>query len=344
MNEVPNNNNISSPNNRTQSKAVNTELEKTNNSTITGNTEVLDVAQNNKSAANNSQYEQVTPQFQEVTIQKEAARTDSYFDGGLLELIGWKILAFLITVFTLGFGAPWGKCMLYNYQFKHTVFNGKRLKFEGTGGDLFVHYFKWIFLSIITLGIYAFVVPVRKARWVISNLHFEDENLVKGESYFDGKTLHLIGINILCNILNIISLGLLFTFTTCFKLKWINKHTVINRKKLAFTGGALGLFGKYLLWIFLSIITLGIYGLWVPIKMLKWQTKNTHIKTVGEQEVKDNTLWVAIPIAIIGIALFAFAMPKVVSVASNMDIQNPFDGKVKISNKVSEANYTQLDY
>ena len=133
----------------------------------------------------------------------------------------------------------------------------------------------------------------------------------------------------MCYLLNIISFGLLFTFTTCFKLKWINRHSIINRKKLAFTGGALGLFGKYLLWVFLTIITFGIYGLWLPIKMLKWQTKNTHIKAVGESEVKDNTWWVAIPIAIVGMILFAFAVPKLIEVAKDMDIPNIVENGIK---------------
>ena len=38
----------------------------------------------------------------------------SYFDGGLLQLIGWKILGGLVTVFTLGICYPWAVCMVYN--------------------------------------------------------------------------------------------------------------------------------------------------------------------------------------------------------------------------------------
>ena len=247
---------------------------------------------------NSTNYEEVQS-FQEVEIEKKPIRTDSYFDGGLLELIGWRILAFLITAVTLGIAYPWAQCMLYSWQFKHTVYNGKRLKFEGTGGELFVNIFKWIFFSIITLGIYILVIPVRKTRWVISNLHYEDEQLVTGESFFDGKTLHLIGINILSKLLIILSLGLLYSFTVCLKLRWINRHTVINRKKVVFTGKALNLWGKYLLWAFLSLITFGVFALWIPIKMLKWQTKNTHIKTVGEIEEKDKSALIIIPIIII---------------------------------------------
>lgn len=277
--------------------------------------------ENKKTDNNDNKFEEVEV-FQEVEPIKKEIRTDSYFDGGLIELIGWNILSFLISVITLGIGAPWGKCMLYSYQMKHTVYNGKRLKFEGTGGDLFVNMFKWILLTIITFGIYAFFIPVRKTKWVISNIHFEDEDFVRNESFFDGKTIQLIGINLLCSILNTISFGLLCPFTICLKMKWINKHTVINKKKIAFSGKALSLFGKYILWCFLTIITFGIYGLWLPIKMLKWQTKNTHIKVVGETEQKDKSLLIAIPIIIICIILVSLIIPNVIGKGKAIDLNN----------------------
>lgn len=272
--------------------------------------------------------------FEEVKVTnnetaKKQVRTDSYFDGGLLELIGWRILAFLIIGITFGIATPWAKCMLYSYQFKHTVYNGKRLKFEGTGGDLFVNYFKWIFFTIITLGIYLLFVPIKKTKWVISNLHYEDEEFVKGESFFDGSTIQLIGVNLLSGLLNLVSFGLLYPFTVCFKLRWINKHTVINKKKLVFTGKAINLFGKYILWCFLTIITLGIYGWWLEIKMLKWQSKNVHIKTVGEQEKKDNSLWIAIPIAILAILAFSFVVAAVDTFMEENDIHGNIEFTVK---------------
>lgn len=278
----------------------------------TEQTQPVEPTSNTEAQPQEPQYEEVTPQFQEIQLEQKPQRTDSYFDGGLLELIGWRILASLITVVTIGIARPWAQCMLYGYEYNHTVYNGKRLKFEGKGGELFVNYFKWFFLTIVTLGIYAFFIPVKKQKWLTENLHFEDEQLIKGESFFDGKTSHLIGLNILCFILNTISFGLLFTFTTCFRLKWISRHTIINKKRIAFTGGALNLFGKFLLWMFLTIITFGIYGWWLRIKMLKWTTKNTHIKVVGETTPKDNSLVVAIAAGVIGLCLFILVVPKLV--------------------------------
>lgn len=311
---------------------------------VSGNTEVLEPV---GLTPNETTYEEVEPQYQEVSITEKPKRTDSYFDGGLLELIGWRVLGFLITVITLGIGKPWAECMLLGYQYNHTVYNGKRLKFEGKGGDLFVNYFKWILFTIITLGIYLFFIPVRKKQWEIANLHFEDETFVKGESFFDGKVIHLIGVNILCSIMNAISLGLLFTFTTCFKLKWISRHTIINKKRIAFTGSALNLFGKYLLWVFLTIITFGIYGWWLSIKMLKWTTKNTHIKVVGEVPQKDNSLVIAIIVGVIGLILFVAVVPKAIAAVTtgwelpsgNSICINPFTCKTDNSIKRTSDSF-----
>ena len=67
---------------------------------------------------------------------------ESYFDGGLLQLIGWKILGFLITSLTLGICFPWASCMVYGWEAKHTVINGKRLQFDGTAIQLFGNWIK----------------------------------------------------------------------------------------------------------------------------------------------------------------------------------------------------------
>ena len=67
------------------------------------------------------------------------------------------------------------------YVFNHTVYNGKRLKFEGKGTDLFIQRFKWILFTIITLGIYSLWIPLNQEKWTVSNIHFEDEELKRNE-------------------------------------------------------------------------------------------------------------------------------------------------------------------
>lgn len=258
-------------------------------------------------------YDEIEKTYEEVEIIQKEERIDSYFDGKFIEYIGYKLLAFLLTVVTLTIAKPWADKLILDYKINHTSYNGKRLKFEGQGTNLFVQRFKWILLTIITLGIYSFWIPIKMEKWVTSNMHFEDEEFNENESFFDGKVIQLIGINLITYLLTLISLGLLFPFVYCYKQKWIARHTVINRKKIIFNGKAMSLIGHYLLWWFLSIITLGIYGLWLPIKVYEWQVKNTHIKLKDEQEEKSSIVPIILGVIllIVIIAILGTIIPKI---------------------------------
>jgi len=76
-----------------------------------------------------------------------ANENKSYFDGGLLQKIGWSILGFLITLVTFGICYPWAVCMLYNWETKHTVIEGRRLAFDGKAIQLFGNWIKWFLLT-----------------------------------------------------------------------------------------------------------------------------------------------------------------------------------------------------
>jgi len=97
---------------------------------------------------------------------------ESYFDGGLLSFIGWNILGFLITVFTLGICFPWALCMVYGWKINHTVINGKRLEFNGSAFGLFGLWIKWLILCIITIGIYSFWVFISLEKWKVKHTRF----------------------------------------------------------------------------------------------------------------------------------------------------------------------------
>lgn len=96
----------------------------------------------------------------------------SYFDGKLIQYIGWSILGFLVTVLTLGICYPWALCMVYGWKIRHTVINGKRLDFDGTAIGLFGQWIKWIFLCIITLGIYSFWLQIALEEWKVKHTKF----------------------------------------------------------------------------------------------------------------------------------------------------------------------------
>jgi|SRR5699024_712812 len=85
----------------------------------------------------------------------------SFFDGGLLPLIGWTILGFLVTIFSVGILYPWSLVMVYGWKINHTVIDGHRMQFSGSAVGLFGNWIKWLFLMIITVGIYSFLVGIK---------------------------------------------------------------------------------------------------------------------------------------------------------------------------------------
>ena len=99
---------------------------------------------------------------------------ESYFDGGLFQMIGWKILGALVTLITLGICLPWAYCMIYRWEAKHTVINGHRLYFDGKAAQLFGKWIVWLLLVIVTLGIYTFWLSVKLTKWKIKHTHFQD--------------------------------------------------------------------------------------------------------------------------------------------------------------------------
>ena len=96
----------------------------------------------------------------------------SFFDGGLLQYIGWRIIGTLITIFTAGICYPWSVTMIYGWKINHTVIDGRRMHFTGSAVGLFGNWIKWWFLTLITFGIYGFWVFIKLEKWKVSNTKF----------------------------------------------------------------------------------------------------------------------------------------------------------------------------
>lgn len=103
-----------------------------------------------------------------IATQQPMLRTFT-FDGGAGTYLGIVIGAALLTLFTLGFGAPWAICMRYRWRCEHTLIDGRRLRFTGHGGGLFGNWIKWLLLCFITLGIYGFWVAPRLTKWIVEH-------------------------------------------------------------------------------------------------------------------------------------------------------------------------------
>jgi uncharacterized membrane protein YjgN (DUF898 family) len=110
--------------------------------------------------------------MQQATMQNIETKGKSYFDGGLLSLIGWSILGFFLTLCTLGICYPWALCMTYGWKINHTVIEGRRLKFTGSAIGLFGNWIKWILLCVVTIGIYSFWLGIALEKWKVKNTTF----------------------------------------------------------------------------------------------------------------------------------------------------------------------------
>ena len=99
-------------------------------------------------------------------------QTSSYFDGGLLQYIGWSLLGALITFITLGICFPCAYVMIFKWEAKHTVINGKRLKFDGKAIQLLGNWILWLILTVITFGIFTFWIPIKLTKWKTKHTSF----------------------------------------------------------------------------------------------------------------------------------------------------------------------------
>ncbi len=101
-------------------------------------------------------------------------KTKSEFTGGLIGLLGTNILVFALFVFTLGLGLPWCVCIKQSWLTRHTVIDGRRLAFDGTGIQLIGNWIKWWLLCFLTLGIYGFWMTIKVRQWTVKHTHFID--------------------------------------------------------------------------------------------------------------------------------------------------------------------------
>lgn len=116
--------------------------------------------------------EQVRANSANLSSSPSDIKLESTFDGGLFELIGRNILGSLITTITLGICYPLAVCFVYSWEIDHTIIEGRRLKFTGKAIGLWGNWIKWTLLSLITLGIYAFWVPIKIRKWKASHTIF----------------------------------------------------------------------------------------------------------------------------------------------------------------------------
>lgn len=62
--------------------------------------------------------------------------------------------------------------MIYNWEIRYNVIEGRRLEFDGTAVQLFGNWIKWLLLAIVTFGIYGFWVNIKLRQWKTMHTYF----------------------------------------------------------------------------------------------------------------------------------------------------------------------------
>ncbi len=105
---------------------------------------------------------------------KQVTVMESYFDGGLVGFIVLQITNLFITLLSIGIAYPYVIARSFKWEVEHTVINGKRLKFNGTGRSLVWFWIKWAFILLITVG---FALPwyfLSVMDWKVRNTSIEE--------------------------------------------------------------------------------------------------------------------------------------------------------------------------
>ena len=107
----------------------------------------------------------------------ELRKTPSVFTGTTIACIGITLLTGFVSFVSLGFAYLAMFCFFKRWYYSNTIINGYRMRFTGSGGQLFGKYILWTFLSIVTCGIFSLWLPVKYMEW--ETKHIEIDSIVK---------------------------------------------------------------------------------------------------------------------------------------------------------------------
>ena len=207
----------------------------------------------------------------------------SVFDGSGLEYFIINLFGALLCMVTLGLAGPWVICYAVGWERRHSVYSGRRLVFNGTGMQLFGKWIIWLLLTIVTCGLYSFVMGLKLEQWILSHTAFADEvsdpnnSDVFPNSGFDGNMFEWIGYNLVTALAGTLTCGIAVPWVVCSFNKWYAPNARISGHRLRFDGSGAELFGQYFVVLLLSIVTCGLYAPWGFVKLRRWYVSHVRI-------------------------------------------------------------------
>ena len=107
-------------------------------------------------------------------LEGESAALRGGTDSQFVERFAFTILSKIVNLLTLYILKPYIMVTETKFLASRTVLDGRRLVFDGSGTILFADYIKWYFLTIVTLGVYAFFVRNRLLQYKVKHMHLQE--------------------------------------------------------------------------------------------------------------------------------------------------------------------------
>jgi uncharacterized membrane protein YjgN (DUF898 family) len=203
------------------------------------------------------------------------------FHGNGGSLFGIHIKNLLLTIVTLGIYTFWGRTRVREYLYGQTEFDGDRLAYHGTGGELFKGWLKAMGLLLVLVIAAGFVIAV--VNRLVGVLLFYAVlfcglfplALIGARKYrlsrtswrgirfsFRGEFEDFLEAFIPGVLLTTITLGVYYPFFHVNVRRFLVDHSHFGTEPFQFDGEGRDLLGPHVLAMLLTPITLGIYWFW----------------------------------------------------------------------------------
>ena len=222
------------------------------------------------------------PNLPAYEMTPEIEGGESYFDGKGIQYLGLSLLRFLVSSITCTIAWPWMQARIIKWETEHTVLDGRRLSFNGTGTQLFVESLKWMLFSLVTCGIYAvFFRPAAYRKWVLSHTTYSGMERGDNEPYansgFDAIGPEYAGYNSFAATVSGITCMLGAPWAETVKMRWERRHMVVERNRFFYDGTGMGLFGVMAVNLLLTLVTCSVFSWWAYCRTLRYVICHTHV-------------------------------------------------------------------
>jgi uncharacterized membrane protein YjgN (DUF898 family) len=197
-------------------------------------------------------------------------------------LFKWFILGIFIFYLALFAIMPLAIHGAFRYRMSRTSWRGIRFGYRGEKKEFVLKFLKWMFLTIITLGLYGPWMAVNLRKYVIDRLRMGD---IEGKYSAEGIDLFIL--NLKGYVFTVFTLGIYFFWWQrdlfAFYIDNISLHKDEKTIQLNSTATGGGFFKLIALNFLIVVFTLGLGYAWAEVRTMRFVVNN--IKLTGDMDL-----------------------------------------------------------